>query len=316
MCERRPAVPVNFSDRLETAIRRCRTAAVVGIDPVLERLPPGMQPELSALEDAARAVERFACGVIDAVSGIVPAVKINSAFFEPFYELGVGAYFRCIAYAHRCGLLAIGDVKRGDIGSTSELYARGHLANPAFVDVSEDRIPDAITISGYLGEGGVRPFIRTANETGRGVYILVRPSDPGADYVHEYGGERPFYWHMAELVKHWGAGNGMIGENGLSCVGAVVAPKDAAQTRSLRLNLPNTPFLVPGYGAQGGTAESCAACFRAAGDGAIVNASRSVIYAYADPRYNERFGRDWQACVAAAARNFADDIARIRSGTA
>ena len=202
----------------------------------------------------------------------------------------------------------IGDIKRGDIGSTAKLYARGHLAEPTFADVDPARIPDAVTLAGYLGENAIKPFVQTARQTGRGVYILVRPSDPGADKVHEFGDDRKFYQHMAALVRQWGDDPDLRGECGLSCVGAVVAPKDVSSTAALRASLPYTPFLVPGFGAQGGTAESCRPCFLQDGTGAVVNASRSVIYAY------EREGEpveDWQACVSEASQRFARDIAPL-----
>ena len=242
----------HFADRLTAATRSRGTPAVVGIDPVLERLPSKLQPGENTAVAAAGAVETFCKGVIQAVAALVPAVKVNSAFFEVFHAAGVAAYYRVVAAAHAHGLLVIGDVKRGDIGSTARLYARGHLDGPIFDDVDPACIPDAVTIAGYLGESTVRPFIEAAREHGRGLFVLVRPSDPGADEVHEFGGAEPFYQHMAQLVGRWGASDGLIGECGLSCVGAVVAPKDAYSTAALRRSLPRTPFLVPGYGTQGG----------------------------------------------------------------
>ena len=166
-------------------------------------------------------------------------------------------------------------------------------------------------LHGYLGENAVRPFIDAGRATGRGVFVLVRPSDPGADEVHEFGGAARFYEHMARLVHRWGAADGLMGNCGLSCVGAVVAPKDAASTAALRAALPHTPFLVPGYGAQGATAESCRPCFRGDGRGAIINASRSVIYAFSRPEHRQQSGADWPAAVAAACRAFASDVARL-----
>src|SRR5690606_31033943 len=165
-------------------------------------------------------------------------------------------------------------IKRGDIGSTARLYARGHLATPGAAGapdarISDARIPDAVTLAGYLGENAVRPFIEAAQATGRGLYVLVRPSDPGADRVHEFAGQpapaseaRPaadtshgasgsamagaatrFYQHMAALVREWGGDPALIGSGGLSCVGAVVAPKDEPSTRALRSTMPHTPWL-------------------------------------------------------------------------
>ncbi len=305
-----PANPVHYADRLQAAIAQYGCAAVVGIDPLLERLPPELRPATTEAASAARAIERFGETIISAVRGVVPAVKINIAFFEAFGERGVAAYFRLIRAARAAGLLVIGDIKRGDIGSTAALYARGHLGG---VD-AEDALPDAVTVSGYLGVGGVQPFIELARQHGRGLYVLVRPSDPGADAVHEFGADQgmAFYQFMAGLVRSWGAADGLCGACGLSCVGAVVAPKDVASTAALRAALPTTPLLVPGYGAQGGAAEACRACFLPGGRGAVVNASRSVIYAYEEPRYRERCGADWRASIAQAARDFAADVAAMQ----
>jgi orotidine-5'-phosphate decarboxylase len=240
-------------------------------------------------------------------------VKINSGFFEAFYDHGVTSFYRLVREAHEHGLLVISDVKRGDIGSTAKLYARGHLEAPRFRDVDPAMIPDAVTLAGYLGRSAAQPFIDIAVREGKGVFILVRPSDPGADEVHEFGDSRKFYEHMAALVRAWGQGPGLVGECGLSCVGAVVAPKDAVSTAALREAIPQTPFLVPGYGAQGADAGACRPCFRPQGDGAIVNASRSVIYAFENPKYSEQRSDGWQSCVAAAARDFAEDIRRCTS---
>jgi len=302
----------NFADRLCAAVQRCGTPAVVGIDPVLENLPAALQPRERSLASAVGALETFCRGVMDAVAPHVPAVKINAGFFEALYAEGLAAYYRLVAHAHARGLLVIGDIKRGDIGSTAKLYARGHLAVPAFADVDPATIPDAVTLAGYLGENAVRPFAELCAQHGRGVYVLVRPSDPGADEVHEFGcdGGR-FYEHMAGLVQRWGSGAGLVGTSGLSCVGAVVAPKDAASTTALRARLSQTPFLVPGYGAQGATRDACQPCFRADGTGAVINASRSVIFAFSKPDYATRYGDDWQGAVAAACQVFAQDVAAL-----
>lgn len=304
----------HYVDRLTSEIAKKGTAAVVGIDPVIERLPDELKPTSNTAGAAAGALEKFSREIIDLVAPLVPAVKINSGFFEACYEAGVAAYYRCVAHAHHAGLLVIGDIKRGDIGSTTELYARGHIANPTFDDLDPNRIPDAVTLAGYLGANAVMPFARHCREHGRGLYVLVRPSDPGADFVHQYGEPRQFYQHMAELVHRWGRDEEFLNDDGWSCVGAVVAPKDAESTTELRKHLALTPFLVPGYGAQGADAEACRACFSDGGDGAVVNAGRSVIYAYSREEIRAKLGDDWKACVRHAAELFAADIKRVTTG--
>ena len=303
--------PIHYADRLTAAIRARGTPAVVGLDPVLENLPLALQPRDRQLASAVNAIETFCRGVIDAVAARVPAVKINAGFFEAYYGPGLSAYFRLVAHAHARGLLVIGDIKRGDIGSTAQLYARGHLDQPALDDVDPAQIPDAVTLAGYLGENAVQPFIDLAQRHGRGVYVLVRPSDPGADEVHEFGNGMRFYDHMAALVRRWGDRERLVGKCGLSCVGAVIAPKDPTTTAALRAVLPRTPFLVPGYGAQGATAEGCRPCFRPDGSGAVINASRSVIYAFRKPELTAQHGNDWQASIAAACQTFAADVAAL-----
>jgi len=183
----RAAMPEHYADRLNQAVHQRRTPAIVGIDPVLERLPLLLRPRRPTRTDAVAAIETFSRGVIDAVAEHVPAVKVNAGFFEAFQGEGLAAYFRLVAYAHGLGLLVIGDIKRGDIGSTAGPYARGHLGPAEFDDVDPAGFPDAVTLSGYLGENAVRPFINIAHAHGRGVYVLVRPSEPKADEVHEFG---------------------------------------------------------------------------------------------------------------------------------
>lgn len=297
----------HFADRLEAAIVRCRTAAVVGLDPVAERLPSELRPARSTSAAWATALRQFCSAVVDQVADLVPAVKINSAFFEACYAHGVAEFQECIAYARQRGLLVIADVKRGDIGSTAEFYARGHLSQSRFEDLPESAIPDAVTLSGYLGEGSVAPFIKAAREHGRGMYVLVRPSDPGADRVHEFGQPTRLYEHMADLVAQWG--RDLIGQSGLSAVGGVVAAKDVPSTRGLRERMSHTPWLVPGYGAQGAAADACAACFLPGGRGAIINASRSVIYAFES---SEKPEADWREAIRSACVDFVKDIARLQ----
>ncbi|MBL8880436.1 MAG: orotidine-5'-phosphate decarboxylase [Phycisphaerales bacterium] len=303
----------NFADRVSSAVKRCGTPAVVGIDPQLDRLPPALVPNtgFAKLDQAVRATSEFSRAVIDAVAGVVPAVKINSAFFEAFRDDGVRTYFELVRYARDRGLIVIGDVKRGDIGSTSRLYAEGHIARPTLSGLDDAAVPDAVTLAGYLGESGVRQFVDAAAASGRGVFVLVRPSDPTADVVHEFGEKSKLYEHLAGLVASWGSASHLIGKCGLSCVGAVVAPKDPESTTRVRQLMPRSIFLVPGYGAQGASAEACRPCFLSDGRGAFINASRSVIFSHEAKRYSERFGDDWKMCIRQAAKDFAADVAGV-----
>lgn len=303
----------HYADRLQTAIRRTSAPVVVGIDPLVDRLPAELHPTQHSASAAIASFEAFGSAIIEAVAERVPAVKINIAFFEAYYQAGVAAYYRLVKAAHQRGLLVIGDIKRGDIGSTAQRYAAGHSAGVYVEDHDSEMIPDAVTLHGYLGVNAVQPFVEAARPEGRGVYVLVRPSDPGADEVHNFGEGQRFYEHMANLVSQWGAVTENLSQDALSLVGAVVAPKDIESTGQLRKAMPQTPWLVPGYGAQGGTADACRACFLGDSRGAIVNASRSVIYSFEKEDYQAEFGDDWRACIRAAAERFAADIRAISS---
>jgi orotidine-5'-phosphate decarboxylase len=199
-------------------------------------------------------------------------------------------------------MFVIGDVKRGDIGSTAEAYARGHLAG--------DDAPDAVTVNPYLGADGIAPFVQVAGKEGKGLFVLVRTSNPSGAVIQDFADHagRKLHEHVARLVATLGGAEGLVGRCGFSCVGAVVGATYPDEARRLRQLMPQQMFLVPGYGAQGATAADCAAAFTGDGAGAIVNASRSVIFAYRDKQHA---GRDWKKAVESAARTFADDIARV-----
>jgi len=284
----------HFADRLLAAIEAAGTPACVGIDPRYDRLPEALRRG----EEVA-AIEAFSLAVVEAVAGIIPAVKPQVAYFERYGSAGVAVYERVVAAARRAGLIVIGDVKRNDIGSTAEAYADGHLRG--------DDGPDAITVNGYLGADGVAPFVDAAKETGKGVFVLVRTSNPSAGAVQDFADAsgKTFYEHLAGQVAGIGAEADCIGGRGYSCVGAVVGATYPAEAERLRELMPQQIFLVPGYGAQGASAGDCAAAFKPDGTGALVNASRSVIYAFASEPYA---GMDFQDAVAAATKAFAADI--------
>ncbi|GJM26734.1 MAG: orotidine 5'-phosphate decarboxylase [Phycisphaerae bacterium] len=295
-----------FADNLVRGIERCGTCACVGIDPVLERLPASLgASETADRMVSARVLERFSKGVIDAVADRVPVVKLNIAFFEPFRGAGIDAYYESVRHAHQRGLLVIGDIKRSDIGHSSASYAAAHLIGDGPTD---DSIPDAVTISGYLGIDGVAPFIEAANTTGRGVFVLVHTSNASAKQLQHLPLERGgmVVEEVASLVHEWGQSS--VGESGFSGIGAVAAPGSLEIAQGLRKLMPQGIFLVPGFGAQGRSVEQVAACFDDRGMGAIVNASRSVIYAH------ENAGDEvsaWQDSVAHACDEFVSALTAI-----
>lgn len=305
----------HFADRLLAAIERTVAPVCVGLDPVWEKLPEEIRAGVEGStrgnpENRAAGLMAFCLDVIQCVAPLVPAVKINIAFFEPYHAPGLLAYREVVKAAHEAGLIVIGDVKRADIGNTSQQYAVAHLSargeGHGFVQ------PDAITINPYFGTDGVLPFMETARDEGRGVYILAQTSNPSAGEVQglELADGRTVREAVAELIGGWAGAEGMIGASGYSSVGAVVSPTDVNAARRLRVLMPMSLFLVPGFGAQGRTAEEVSACFNSDGRGAIVASSRGVIFAYQEPAHRSSHGDDWRACIAAACRAFIDDVRR------
>ncbi|HET6429913.1 MAG TPA: orotidine-5'-phosphate decarboxylase [Phycisphaerae bacterium] len=305
-------MPDHFADRLLAAIDQKGSPVCVGLDPAIDRIPPEVAESVRDLlgeaweemDDVVRAANLIYCfclDVIGAVADLVPAVKPQIAYFERYGAAGVAMYEAVVSAAREAGLIVIGDVKRGDIGSTAAQYAAGHLAI--------DDGPDAITVNGYFGADGLMPFVEAARDNGKGLFVLVRTSNPSARQIQDFADAagKTVFQHAAECVAELGAAEGLIGESGYSCVGAVVGATYPDEARLLRKLMPRQIFLVPGYGAQGATAADCAASFDEAGRGAIVNASRSVIYAHQLPEYA---GMEWPAAVRAAAESFAADIAK------
>lgn len=283
----------HFADRLLTACEAKGAPVCVGLDPVVERLPEALRTM-----EPVEAIERFCDGVIEAAAEFVPCVKPQLACFERYGAVGYGAYERVVDIARSQGLLVIADGKRGDIGASSAHYAAGLLSGP--------RAADALTVNGYLGADGLQPFIDAAAAGGRGLFALVRTSNPGGDAVQglELRDGRTIAEAMAGLVVQ--AGDPYVGERGYSLLGAVVGATKPADAAALRRRMPRQLFLVPGFGAQGGTADDVKACFNADGTGAIITASRSVIYAH-----EKSGGGDWKSAVAEAARGLGDQIAAI-----
>ncbi len=287
-------MPGHFADDLTTAIIDKHAPVCVGIDPSYERLPESIKQEFG--DNQVGALRKFCTEVIQTVAPIVPAIKPQIAYFEVHQAAGVELYFDMVSLARECGLMIIGDIKRSDIGSTAQAYARGH--------VSGTNCPDAVTVNGYLGSDGLQPFIDEGDAEGRGIFILVRTSNPSGSVIQDFADAsgKKFYQHMAEQVA--ALGQNSVGSSCLSRVGAVVGATYPEEARQLREMMPQQLFLVPGYGAQGATADDCAASFKADGTGAIVNASRSVIYAF-----DKNPDIDWRQAIEQASKAFAADLA-------
>ncbi len=284
---------MHFSDRLIESIRRAGAPACVGLDPVLEKLPDEVR---SRHHEPTVAIEEFCRGVIDAVAPVVAAIKPQSACFERYGWRGVQVLERLCAHARDAGLPVILDAKRGDIGISAEHYAAAAVHAGAH----------AITVNAYLGPSTIEPYLRA----GLGVFVLVRTSNPDSDAVQSAGlaGSPPA--NVAEMMARHVERLGTLhtGQSGMSDVGAVVGATKAADGRALRTLMPRQFFLVPGYGAQGGTAQDVGALLNDRpdlGGGVIVNASRSVLYPERTP------GESWRANVARAAIAFVRELAAI-----
>jgi orotidine-5'-phosphate decarboxylase len=294
----------HFADRLCEAVKTKQTALIVGLDPVYSRLPSAITShgQMNDEMDAAAAIDAtfdFCTQVLRVVAPLVPAIKINLAFFEKFLGEGMETYFSLVAEAEALGLEIIGDVKRGDIGHSAEQYANAHLKNSEMVGLEDTVTPDAVTINGFAGEDGIRPFADVANEEGKGVFVWVRSSNPSAAAIQDLacadGG--CVYERIAEVVAAVANEPERIGDSGYSNVGMIVGGTSPEVTSVLREKYPHTWFLVPGFGSQGASAEDCIRYLKSDGSGALVNASRSIIYAYENPTYQEQFGDDWKRCI-------------------
>jgi orotidine-5'-phosphate decarboxylase len=297
---------MQYTDRLHAAVRTKGNPCLVGLDPHPASIPAEFQavhdPAATRAEQAA-AVGDFLCEVIEVVAERAPAVKPQSAFFELYGADGALAWERVVRAARAAGLIVIGDIKRGDIGSTAAAYAAAFLGGQPGAD-DETRC-DAVTINPYLGTDSVQPFLDKCREQGAGVYVLVRTSNPSSAEF-QASGDPPLSERVAEAVERWGAE--LIGSGGWSDVGAVVGATHPSELAELRRRLPRTPFLLPGFGAQGAGAADVASGFTAEGLGAVVNSSRGILYAY-----KNRPEIPWRAATRAALEEMADELGRAVS---
>ena len=283
---------------LVAKIQKTNAPIVVGLDPMMKFIPSKMKEAAfkefgETLEGAAEAVWQYNKGIVDAIYDLVPAVKPQIAMYEQFGIPGMIAFKKTVDYCKEKGLVVIGDVKRGDIGSTSEAYAVGHLGkvqvgSKAYYGFNED----FATVNPYLGSDGINPFLKVCKEEKKGIFILVKTSNPsGGEFQDRLIDGRPLYEIVGEKVAQWG--EECMGDS-YSYVGAVVGATYPEMGKVLRKVMPKAYILVPGYGAQGGKGADLVHFFNEDGLGAIVNSSRGIIAAYQQEKY-AAFGEDGYA---------------------
>jgi orotidine-5'-phosphate decarboxylase len=305
-----------YTQRLCHAVQSKRTCALVGLDPRFDWLPADIVEHWQKeLDDPwairAAAFEEFCVRIIDVVAGLVPAVKPQAAFFEELGPDGTLALARVMRYARAQGLMVICDAKRGDIGTTAEAYARAYLAGAD--PHAAPWAADALTVNPYLGFDTLQPFIDVAVSRGAGLYVLVKTSNPGsADLQDRVVNGQPLYRTVADRVEALSAVLRQDHEYGP--LGAVVGATYPAQLQELRTAMPHVPLLVPGYGSQGGTADDVRSAVRADGQGALINSSRAINFAFRSGPFAEQFGpRQWEAAVEAATRQMIADLSMVHS---
>ena len=282
-------------NKLMTKIKKTKAPIVVGLDPMMEYIPAHIQKKAfdeagETLEGAAEAIWQYNKAIVDATYDLIPAVKPQIAMYEQFGIPGLIAFKKTVDYCKEKDLVVIGDIKRGDIGSTSKAYAVGHLGkvqvgSKAYYGFDED----FVTVNPYLGSDGVEPFIKVCQEEDKGLFILVKTSNPSSgEFQDQLIDGKPLYELVGEKVAEWGETH--MGDE-YSYIGAVVGATYPEMGKALRKLMPKTPILVPGYGAQGGKGSDLVHFFNEDGLGAIVNSSRGIIAAYKQATY-AAFGED------------------------
>lgn len=284
-------------NKLVEKIKKLNSPILVGLDPMLSYVPSHIQKKAfdtygETLEGAAEAIWQFNKAIIDACYDLIPAIKPQIAMYEQFGIPGLEVFVRTVDYCKEKGLIVIGDVKRGDIGSTSAAYATGHLGkvvvgNKSYTGFNED----FITVNPYFGTDGIKPFLDVCKEEKKGIFVLVKTSNPSSgEFQDRMINSKPLYEIVGEKVAAWG--DELMGSCGYSYVGAVVGATYPEMGKILRHIMPKTFILVPGYGAQGGKGADLVHYFNQDGLGAIINSSRGIIAAYKNAIYAEKFDED------------------------
>lgn len=301
--------------KLIDKIQKTHAPIAVGLDPTLKLIPAHIQKKAyeqfgESLEGAAEAIWQYNKAIVDAVCDLIPAVKPQIAMYEQFGVEGLKAFKRTVDYCKEKDLIVIGDIKRGDIGSTSEAYALGHLGQ---VKVGSTMCrgfdEDFVTVNPYLGTDGVEPFLKVCKEEKKGIFLLVKTSNPSSGEIQDQritdAGNRPLYEVVGEMVARWGEEH--MGHS-YSYVGAVVGATYPEQGRILRKIMPRSFILVPGYGAQGGKGADLVHFFNEDGLGAIVNSSRGIIGAYQQEKYAKYGEENFADASRAAVEDMVADI--------
>ncbi|MDY5483273.1 MAG: orotidine-5'-phosphate decarboxylase [Clostridium sp.] len=301
--------------KLIEKIQKTKAPICVGLDPMLSYIPEHVTKKAyeefgETLEGAAEAIWQFNKTIVDATADLIPSVKPQIAMYEQFGIEGLKVYDRTVKYCQEKGLVVIGDVKRGDIGSTSTAYATGHIGKVTVGSKTYTGFDtEYITVNPYLGTDGVKPFVDVCNQYDKGIFVLVKTSNPSSgEFQDRLIDGRPLYELVAEKVVEWGEAS-MDGD--YSNVGAVVGATYPEMSKILRKLMPKTYFLVPGYGAQGGTAEDLRYCFNEDGLGAIVNSSRGIIAAYKKDAYAKFGAENFGDASRQAVLDMIADIGRV-----
>lgn len=273
-------------DKLIEKIIELKNPTCVGLDTSFDYLPEDMKKSCKGLYDAASAIKDFNYKIIDKIYDIVPSVKVQIAYYEMYGVAGMQAFYDTLCYAKEKGLIVISDVKRNDIGSTAGCYSSAYLGETVISGKSFSVFPsDFATVNGYLGTDGITPFITDCKKYDKGIFVLVKTSNPSSEELQDRKIENgdTMYYNMAAFTVNWG--RDLIGGYGYSQVGAVVGATFKQQAENLRNSFKNLFFLIPGYGTQGGTASDVSVCFDNNGRGGIVNSSRGILCAYKSDKY-------------------------------
>ena len=294
-----------ITDRLIERIIELQNPTCVGLDTSFDYLPDDMRAGAKDFSDVAERIFYFNKKLVDTLCDIVPSVKVQIAYYEMYGAEGLKAYRETLSYAAEKGLVVIADAKRNDIGSTAACYSRAFLGETSVEGARFSAFPsDYVTVNGYLGTDGIVPFVEDCKERDKGIFVLVKTSNPSSGELQNRDMEgKPLYARMAEMVAKWG--EGLDTPCGYNQIGAVVGATYPEEQKIIRELLPKSYFLVPGYGAQGATAKDIANAFNDDGLGAIVNSSRGIMCAWKKTGNN---GEDYKEAARAEAIRMRDDI--------